>query len=189
MESEITFENINLFLKNYPHKKDSCPHNFTKDFEQIGNMSDNSYGFLSYLDFKTEDQNEVFIGSYPYNSAKLWKCKECNYLTFSYTNDSGWGQLVPLKIDFNKEYLTEPANKSVSIKPINILEFVELFGLTELISPENISDYPGTKLISKNKTSIFRYKIQKTKSGDTINFEIVANRDLLRKIAAYEQKQ
>lgn len=68
---EISYKNINQYLKKYSNKSLTCEHNFPKEFDEIGDMTDNSFGFSSYLNFKSNNENEIFIGSYPYNSAKL----------------------------------------------------------------------------------------------------------------------
>jgi hypothetical protein len=185
---KVTFNNINEFLKKYSFKDVNCSHDFPVDYSEIGHMLDDSYGYLSYLDFKTNNDNEIFIGSYPYNSAKLWQCQKCQKLTFSFTDDSGWGRLTPLKIDFNKEYLSEPANKSVSINPNRLEEFASRFDLPELLSQNTLNEYTGIKIISKDKKSIFGFRINKTTNGDMINFEVVANRTILQSMAKFEKE-
>lgn len=187
---KISFENINQFLKDYSNKNSDCEHNFPDDFEIIGTLIDNSYGFLSFLDFKTKNDKEVFIGSYPLNSAKLWKCKRCNRLTFSITNDTGFGGLIPLNIDFNKDYLIEPANKSVLLKKKNLLRFIEKFGIGQLKYPESIDEsYSGKRIINKDNIEIFGFRNYTKYNVEMIKFEIIANRVILREIFEFEQQQ
>ena len=187
---EVTFENINEFIKNYPNRNLDCEHSFPKDFENIGNLVDNTFGYLSYLAFKTNNKNEIFIGSYPYNGSKVWTCTKCNRLTLSTTNDSGWGQLGELKIEFEKEFVIEPANKSVSFKSDRVMAFVQKFGFETLLNPTLIGeDYSGVKIIDKIKKYVFGYRLTKRNEQEIVNFEIIAQRSLLREIAKFEKEQ
>ena len=183
----ITFENFDEFVKNYANKERTCIHNFPSEFEEIGDLIDNSLIPLSYLDFKSENESEIFIGSYPYNSAKIWKCRKCGSITLSYTDDCGWGRLTKLGIDFSKNYLTEPANKSVCIRKSNIKEFTKLFNIEINLSAETSNSYVGTKLIDKSKISIFNPRIESINNIENIRFEIIGNREFLRKIADYQR--
>jgi len=186
---KVTFENINDFIQNYPIKTLNCGHSFPNDFDKIGNLRDSSLRFSSYLSFQTSDSNEICLGSYPHNGAETWKCKECNRITFSTTNDSGWGQIIEIKIDFNKKYIIEPANKSVIIEKKYLNLFVQKFGFGELLHSDLIdSNYSEKKTIQKSDNYIFGYRNYQRNDYEVAQFEVIANRDLLREIAEFEKE-
>ena len=191
---EVTFENFNEFIHNHPNKSLSCEHRLlngnrldAEDFVQIGILGDKSFGYLSYLWFQTNDEKEIFLGSYPYNGATVWLCTKCNRITLTTSNDSGWGQLSELKIDFDKEYIVEPANKFVEIKKSSIKTFVEKFGFESLLNSNLIgSDYSGIKIIDKTSKYVFGYR---ERGDEFAQFEVIAPRILLRQIAEFEKSQ
>lgn len=186
---KVTFENINDFIQNYPIKTLNCRHSFPNDFDKIGNLRDSTLNFSSYLSFQTSDSDEICIGSYPHNGAEIWKCKECNRITFSVTNDSGWGQISEMKIDFNKKYIVEPANKSVIIEKKCLNHFVQKFGFEELLHSDLIdSNYSDKKNIKKNNNYVFGYRNYQRYDYEIAQFEIIANRHLLREIAQFEKE-
>ncbi len=186
---KVTFENVNDFIKNYPNNTLNCEHSFPNKFEKIGDLRDSTLRFSSYLSFETDNPEEICLGSYPYNGAEIWKCKECNRITFLVTNDSGWGQITELKIDFSKKYITEPANKSVRIEKKYLNKFIKKFGFKELLHSELVdSNYSGEKTIEKNNNYVFGYREYQRLDYEVAQFEIIANRDLLREITEFEKE-
>lgn len=79
----LVLENINEFFAEYPIKDVQCKHNILIDYEKNFKIYDGKFGYLSYLQFKSSDDSEIFLGSYPMNGADLWKCKKCGKLKFS----------------------------------------------------------------------------------------------------------
>lgn len=88
----VNYSNINEFLK--LHKShNTCEHNNLninyKDFEIIGNLYDDTYGFLSYLSVNTNSDKEVIIGCYPLQDCDVLKCNACGQIVFSFVNTGG----------------------------------------------------------------------------------------------------
>ena len=181
----VNFNNFSNFIKNLNPKIEDCAHLFPSEFQKIGTLTDESIIPISYLDFCTKDKNEIFIGSYPYNASIIWKCNKCNSITLSYTNDSGWGQLVKLPIDFSKEYLIEPANKSIHIEKTKLEKFIKHFELE--FNPDEIKKNTkiGTKIVKKDKISIFSFDEYVKADIEFVKFEIVGQRNLLRRMSIY----
>ena len=98
----LTLENINEFFADYPIKDIDCNHNILMDYEKIFKIYDGKFGYLSYLEFKSSDNSEIFLGSYPMNGADLWKCKKCGKLKFFYTETGGhFPQTLSVDVDFS----------------------------------------------------------------------------------------
>jgi len=180
----ITLENINDFFDGYPIKNIQCKHNILNDYEKIFEVFDGSFGHLSYLQFRSDNNSEIFLGSYPLNGADLWKCKKCGSLKFFYTETGGhFPQILPIDVDFDKKYLTDPFAKAVSIKKEKINGFIDTFDFYELKNPSDIQGFNGLKIIDKTRKYIFAYN----EFQDIVTFNIVADRDILRKIFEFEK--
>lgn len=180
----ITLENINDFFDEYPIKDVQCKHNILSDYVKIFEVFDGSFGYLSYLEFQSVNNSEIFLGSYPLNGADLWKCEKCGSLKFLYTESGGhFPQTLSVDIDFDKKYLSDPFAKAVSIKKEKINDFIEIFDCIELKNPQNIQGFNGLKIIDKTQKYIFAYN----EYQDKISFNIVAERDILRKIFEFEK--
>ena len=180
----ISFDNFHEFLKTQKENPKDCMHSFPEEYSEIGDICDRSFVPLSYLALQTEDENEIIMGSYPYNGAKIWKCNKCSSLTFSYTNDSGWGQLVKLPMNLNKEYITEPVSKHIVIKKKDYDSFIKQFNLKNaIICKEEDRSTSGSEMIAKNTNYIFN--LTEWIFDDTVSFNLVASRSLAREIALY----
>jgi hypothetical protein len=183
---EITLENFNTFLKEYPIKNIDCPHNILTEYEQIFKIYEGKYGYLSYLEFKTFDNTETFLGSYPLNGAELYKCKKCGKLKFFYTETGGhFPKTVFLDVSFDKKYLSDPSSKSVSIRKEFLNKFLEKFEFEELKAPIKIVNISGIKTIDKNKKYVFGYFDR----NENIDFNIIAERKILEEIYKFEKEQ
>jgi hypothetical protein len=179
----LVLENINEFFAEYPVKDIDCKHNILMDYEKIFEVYDGKFGYLSYLEFKSSDNSEIFLGSYPMNGADLWKCKKCGKLTFFYIETgSHFPQTLSVDVDFNKKYLSDPFAKSVSIKAEKLSDFITAFGFAELQNPEKIEKFNGIKVIDKSKSYIFGYH----EFNGNITFNMIADKNTLRKIYDFE---
>ncbi len=180
----MILENINEFFADYPIKNIYCKHNILMNYEKIFDVYDGKFGYLSYLQFKSSDNSEVFLGSYPMNGADLWKCKKCGKLKFFYTETGGhFPQTLSVDVDFDKMYLSDPFAKAVSIKKEKVNDFIDIFEFDELKDPSNIQGFNGLKIIDKTSKYIFAY----SEYQDLVTFNIVANRDILKKIFEFEK--
>jgi hypothetical protein len=198
---EITFENFNEFIRNYPNKALDCEHRLrpehrlVEDYVKIGSLRDYSYNFYCYLGFRTTNENEICLGAYPYNTATVWKCTKCNRITLGNTNDSGWGQRYEVKIDFDKEYIIDPASASVEIERKNIATFANKFGLNDLLNPSQIpfnpnrlsTDYDKTYIDDKTKKYVLDYLEYERKGVEFVSFYIIAPRALLSEILQFQK--
>ncbi|WP_336718310.1 hypothetical protein [Chryseobacterium mucoviscidosis] len=179
----LVLENINEFFAEYPIKDVQCKHNILIDYEKIFKIYDGKFGYLSYLQFKSSNDSEIFLGSYPMNGADLWKCKKCGKLKFFYTETGGhFPQTLSLDVDFNKKYLSDPFAKSVSIKAEKLSDFITTFGFAELQNPEKIEKFNGIKVIDKSKSYIFGYH----EFNRNITFNMIADKNTLRKVYDFE---
>lgn len=180
----IILENINEFFKEYPVKQAQCGHTVFTDYEKIFEVFDGRFGYLSYLEFKSVNDSEIFLGSYPFNGAEIWKCKKCGKLKFFYTEAGGhFPQTITIEVDFDKNYKSDPFAKLVSIHKDQVNFFIEKFGFHELKDPESIPKFNGIHIIEKDREYIFGYNAYDNK----ITFNVVANRDVLREIFEFEQ--
>ncbi|GAA5089967.1 hypothetical protein GCM10023210_15440 [Chryseobacterium ginsengisoli] len=180
----VTLENINDFFNEYPIKDINCSHVILRDYEKIFDVFDNSFGYLSYLEFKSNDDSEIFLGSYPLNGAELWKCKNCGKLQFFYTESVGhFPTTLSIDVNFSKTYQSNPFAKSVTLNKEKVSYFIDTFGFDELKNPEKIEGFNGIKIIDKEDKCIFGYSDYQ----DKITFNIIADRKILRKIFEFEK--
>lgn len=180
----IILENINEFFNEYPLKQVQCGHTVLTDYEKIFEVFDGSFGYLSYHEFKSEEDSEIFLGSYPLNGADLWKCKKCGKLKFFYTETGGhFPKTITIDVDFDKNYKSDPFAKSVSFHKDKVNSFIEKFGFNELKDPRNIQKFNDIHIIEKDKKYIFGYNAY----DDKITFNVVANRNVLREIFEFEK--
>ncbi|GAA4161611.1 hypothetical protein GCM10022217_27600 [Chryseobacterium ginsenosidimutans] len=180
----ITLENINAFFQEYPVKNIKCDHKILTDYEKIFEVFDGSFGYLSYLEFKSNDNSTIFLGSYPFNGTDLWKCKKCGKLKFFYTETGGhFPKMIAIDVDFDKNYKSDPFVKLVSINKDKLSDFIEKFNFNELKNPKNIQKFDGVKIIDKDIKYIFGYH----EYGNTVTFNIVADRNTLRKLFKFEK--
>lgn len=180
----ITLENINTFFQEYPVKNIQCDHKILIDYEKIFEVFDGSVGYLSYLEFKSNDHSEIFLGSYPLNGSDVWKCKKCGKLKFFYTETGGhFPQMIDIDVDFNKNYRSDPFAKSVSINKERVNDFIEKFHFNELKNVESSKTFDGVKVIDKTTQYIFEVN----EYQNNITFTVVANRDILTKIFQFEK--
>ncbi|MDQ0594571.1 hypothetical protein QFZ37_002940 [Chryseobacterium ginsenosidimutans] len=181
---KVTLKNINTFFQEYPVKNIPCDHKILTDYEKIFEVYDGSFGYLSYLEFRSNDNSAIFLGSYPFNGSDLWKCKKCGKLKFFYTETGGhFPQMIAIDVDFDKNYKSDPFAKLVSINKDQLNDFVEKFNFNELKSPGNIQKFGDMEIIDENVKYVFGFNEYQSK----VTFNIIADRETLRKIFEFEK--
>ncbi|MDR0228441.1 MAG: hypothetical protein LBI72_05185 [Flavobacteriaceae bacterium] len=154
----------------------------------IKEVYDGSYGMISYLEYHSKDRDEVFVGSYPYNGAELCLCENCSKLYFRYIETGGHlPQVLLIAVDSTKNYLNDPQAKAVVLNKKDITKFISELACPELLTPQNIELFNTATyqhLIDKNKRMLFDYQDR----GDTISFIAVGEKEWLKAIYEFEQK-
>lgn len=154
----------------------------------IKEVYDGSYGMISYLEYHSEDTDEVFIGSYPYNGAELCLCENCSKLFFRYIETGGhFPRVLLIAVDNTKNYLDDPQAKAVVLNKRDIANFVIELNCSELLNPKNIEPFNTATyqhLINKDKRKLFDYQDR----GESISFIAVGEKKWLKAIYEFEQK-
>ncbi|MEM1135570.1 MAG: hypothetical protein AAGI07_06995 [Bacteroidota bacterium] len=153
------------------------------EFEEIGDLYDDSFGYLSYLSLKSDSDSEEFLGSYPLQDCKILECKTCKQIVFFHYNDGGIAPRPEYFLaNYNSQYLVEPAAKSVSLNVNYYQDFITEFGLEEQDKIKNLGFEPYKTIFDKTSTYLFNYREYKGKNGMDANFDIVGLREFLREI-------
>ena len=182
----IDYKTIDKYLRDN-QSDNSCGHTNTnidlKEFEEIGNLYDDTFGYLSYLSLKSESESEEFLGSYPLQDCKVLECKTCKQIVFFHYNDGGIAPRPEYFLaNYNSQYIEEPAVKSVTINTSKYQEFISEFGLEEQDNNKNSGFEPYKTIMDKASTYLFNYREYKGKNGMDANFDIVGSREFLREI-------
>ena len=180
---KLTYETIDAYLKEnvstnpLGHTSSNIDRN---DFEEIGDLYDNSYGYLSYLKVRTKADNEVIIGSYPLCNSKVLKCIKSGQIVFFWWNDAWVAPLPTYTLaDYTKTYLSEPAVRGVSILKDLYKDFIAEFKLFDQDRFKNLDRQSPITIEDKTATYLFNYKethVDKT----YVHFDIVSSRANLR---------
>lgn len=184
---KVTYKTINIYLQRHK-SSNTCgheSHNIKKDdFDIIGDLYDDSFGFLTYLSFKTKNEKEIFTGSYPLYDCAIWKCKTCNQIVFAHLDSGGvFPRPEYFLADYNKEYLIEPAAKSVSFSKDRLDDFLKHFDFKELLNADNIHKINSEVVIDKSLNHILNYSESGSKeTGITLDFKVIGKRKLLKEI-------
>jgi len=189
----LNYENIGTYLKSNV-SPNTCGHTATTinmdDFQEKGTLYDNSYGYLSYLNFRSENESDVFTGSYPLHDCQVLKCRKCDQIVFFHMNDGGIAPRPEFFLaDYTKSYLPEPAVKAVHLLKARLDAFREAFGFPELEDRAAItrSETIGytVRLQDKETPRLFNYREFKSGEEDLISFDLVATTDVLRKVQGW----
>ena len=182
---KIDFRNINNYLESNK-SQNSCGHTSTNiesdDFEEIGELYDGSYDYLSYVGFAVDDNKDEFTGAYPLQDCKILKCNRCGQVVFFHYNQGG---IAPrpeyFMVDYRKKYLSEPAVKSVTLSKSKLEEFIEYFELNQVETEKN-GYISFVKIEHKNLRHIVNYREDKIGNGEIVYFDVVGERKFLRRI-------
>jgi hypothetical protein len=50
------------------------------DFEKVGDLYDSNLGTINYINLSSDNADEIYIGSYPYQDCEVLQCSKCNQL-------------------------------------------------------------------------------------------------------------
>lgn len=184
---KVTFRTINVYLQRHK-SSNTCGHTThnikNDDFDKIGYLFDKSFGYLTYLSFKSEHEKEVFTGSYPLYDCDILKCKTCGQVVFFHFDSGGvFPRPEYFLADYGAEYLIEPAAKSVSFEKERLDDFLKHFDFRDLLNPNMIEKVNSEIKIDKSKRYILNYTESGSEdTGITIDFKVIGERRLLKRI-------